>query len=75
MTAVEGVGAGSVSGETRRRIVEAREKTRSLLLTKSLEQHRPRKDRHVMGWRQRDNLSSSWILAVPGVDTSLSRVQ
>ena len=34
VTGIEGVGAGSVSGETRRRIVEAREKTRSLLLTK-----------------------------------------
>ena len=41
------------------------------LLTKSLEQQRPRKDRHVMGWRQRDKLFS-WILAGHGVDTSLS---
>ena len=36
---VEGVGQGSVSGETRRRIVEALERTRSLLLTLSLEVH------------------------------------
>ena len=75
VTGIEGVGAGSVSGETRRRIVEARERTRSILLTKSLEQHRPRKDRHVMSWRQRDKLSCSWILAGPGVDTSLSSAQ
>ena len=39
---VLGVGEGSRSGETRRRVVEAMEKTRSLLLTKSLEEHRPR---------------------------------
>ena len=40
-----------------------------------MEQHRPRKDRHVMGWRQRDKLSSSWILAGPGVDTSLTSAE
>ena len=72
---VEGVGAGSINGETKKKIVAAVEKTRSLLLTRTLEQHRPRKDRHVQGWKQRDKISCSWILAGPGVDTSLTSAE
>ena len=45
---VEGFGEGSRNGETRRRVVEAVEKTRS----KSLAEHRPKKTRHVWAWRQ-----------------------
>ena len=72
---VEGVGDGSISGETRRRIVEAVEKTRSLLLSRCLEQHRPQKDRHVWAWRQRDKISCSWLLALPGTDTLLTSAE
>ena len=52
MSDAEGVGGGSVNGEIKKKIVTAVEKTRSLLLTKSLEQQRPREARQVMGWRQ-----------------------
>ena len=75
VSGVEGVGGGSINGETKKKIVTAVEKTRSLLLTKSLEQHRPRNARQVMGWRQRDKISCSWILAGPGVDTSLTSAE
>ena len=74
-TDVEGVGDGSVTGETRKRIVDAMEKTKSLLLFSSLEGHRPRSARHCVAWKQRDKISSSWILALPGVDNSLTNAQ
>ena len=41
----KGVGCGSVTGETRGKIVEAREKTRAKLLIRALEQFRPQKAR------------------------------
>ena len=72
---VEGVGEGSCSGETRRKIVEAVEKTMSLLLSRCLEEHRPRKDRHVWAWKQRDKISCSWLLALPGPDTHLTSAE
>ena len=71
----EGVGEGSCNGETRRRVVEAVEKTKSLLLTSFLELHRPRKARHVWAWRQRDKIACSWLLALPGPDTLLTSDQ
>ena len=75
VSAVEGVGGSSINGETKKKIVTAVEKNRSLLLTKSLELHRPRKARQVMGWRQRDKISCSWILAGPGKDTTLTSAE
>ena len=69
---LEGIGEGSVTGKTRGDIVTAREKTRAQLLTKALSEHLPRKARPVMGWKQRDKISSSWLLALPGADSSLS---
>ena len=72
---VEGVGGGSVTGETRGKIVEAREKTRALLLSKALGLHRPKKARHVWSWRQRDKLSTAWLLALPGPDSALSNAE
>ena len=66
---LEGVGEGSVTGETRKKVVEATEKTRSLLLSKSLQLHRPQKARPVWAWRQRDKVSCSWLLALPGPET------
>ena len=69
---VAALGMGSVSGETRGKIVGAREKTRALLLEKSLDEHRPKRDRPAWAWRQRDKISSSWLLALPGADSTLS---
>ena len=72
---LEGIGEGSVTGKTRGDIVTAREKTRAQLLTKALSEHLPRKARPVMGWKQRDKISSSWLLALPGADSSLSNAE
>ena len=73
--AVSGLGEGSVSGETRGKIVSAREKTRALLLNKALAEHRPKKDRPAWGWKQMDKISSSWLLALPGPDSTLSNAE
>ena len=61
----QGIGDGSVSGLTRNRITEARENSRSKLLTKALKQVRPKSTRPAWGWRQRDKVSSAWLLAIP----------
>ena len=44
---IQGVGGDSVSGETRGVLVEAGDRVKVRLLTKALEQHRPKKDRQV----------------------------
>ena len=68
-------GEGSVSGETRGKLVSAREKTRAALLVKALAEHRPIKDRPAWAWKQRDKISSAWLLALPGADSSLSNAE
>ena len=74
-TPLAGLGNGSVSGKTRGDIMSAREKTRSLLMSKALSQHRPKRDRAAWAWRQRDKISSSWLLALPGPDSTLSNAE
>ena len=72
---LEGVGEGSVCGGTRGKIVGALERTKSLVLSRSLQLHRPQKARHVWAWRQKDKISSAWLLALPGPDTSLTSAE
>ena len=67
-----GFGEGSVTGKSRGDIVSAREKTGAQLLNKALSIYTPKKARPVMAWKQRDNISSSWLLALPGGDSTLS---
>ena len=70
-----GIGDGSVNGETRRRLTEARENWRAKVLAKGLEQVRPKSTRAAWAWRQRDRVSSAWLLALPGAETSLSSAE
>ena len=69
---LQGLGGSSVSGATRGQVVEARDMLRSRLLTRALELHRPQKDRHAWAWRQRDKLSSAWLLCLPGGGETLT---
>ena len=74
---VEGVGGKSVNGSTRGKVVEERDKTRGLLISKALKVH-PRQDRNnrpVWSWLQRDKLSTAWLQAIPGPDSSLSNAE
>ena len=70
-----GIGEGSITGKTRGEIVTAREKTRAQLLSKALSMFQPRKARPVIAWKQRDKISSAWLLALPGADSSLSNAE
>ena len=72
---LDGLGKGSVTGETRKKITSSRENTLALVLAKSLDLHRPKKDRPAWAWRQRDKLSTSWLLARPGADSTLSNAE
>ena len=69
---LQGLGGSSVSGATRGLVVKARDKLRSRLLTRALQLHRPQKDRHAWAWRQRDKLSSAWLLCLPGGGETLT---
>ena len=74
---VECVGGTSCDGSTRGKISEERDKTWANLITKSLENH-PRQDRTnrpIWSWLQRDKLSSAWLQALPGPDTSMSSAE
>ena len=46
--------------------------TRAKLLKQALEQLRPQKASPVWSWRQRDKLSTAWLLALPLPHTALS---
>ena len=72
---VQGLGNGSVSGETRKKVVEARENVRAKVLQKALSEVRPRSVRPAWAWRQRDKISVAWLLAIPGYDTTLSSAE
>ena len=70
-----GVGEGQVDGSTRNRIVTARESIRAKLLAKLLKGLRPKSTRAAWAWRQRDKVSTSWTLALPGGDKSLNSAE
>ena len=69
------IGKDSVSGETRGLVVEAREKLRAKSLKKLMSEVRYRKTRAALSLKQRDKVSSSWVLAIPASDTSLSSIE
>ena len=71
-TPLVGLGEGSTSGKTRGRVVEAIECSRAKVLAKALELVRPKSTRAAWAWKQRDKVSSAWLLACPGTDTKLS---
>jgi hypothetical protein len=55
--------------------VEAVENLRSKVLKKALQQVRPKSIRAAWAWKKRDKVSSAWLLATPGRDTSLSSAE
>ena len=74
-TPLPGLGAGCVTGETRGKVVEAVENLRAKVLKKALHQVRPKSTRAAWAWKQRDKVSSAWLLATPGHDTTLSKAE
>ena len=59
-------------GKLRSSIVEHREQMMGRLLDECLLRHPQLGARPVFSWPERDKLSSQWLLALPGVDTSLT---
>ena len=59
-------------GETRTLVVKALETLRTNVLEKVLKGVRPRSTREAWAWRQRDKVSSAWVLALPGYQTKLT---
>ena len=70
------VGAGSdILGGSRQYLTEQREKTRGRLLLAAPVRH-PQKDaRPVWSWKERDKLSSAWLLCLPTPQSSFSSSQ
>ena len=70
-----GISYGSVTGKTRGKVEETRENTRAKVLEKALTTVRPKSTRAAWAWRQRDKISSAWVLALPSADTALSNAE
>ena len=58
-TPVEVAGGGSVSGATRKKVVEEIENLRAKILEKALAEVRPKSTRAAWAWRQCDKVSSA----------------
>ena len=69
------IDGGSVLGATRHRVVEAQETIRAKVLSKALQEVKPKSTRAAWAWRQRDKVSSSWLLAIPSHDNCLSSAE
>ena len=74
-SSVEGIGEGSVSGETKGKILECMENARAKALSKALENVRPVSTRAAWAWRQRDKISCAWLLALPGSSTHITNAE
>ena len=74
MSPVAGAGNGSTDGSTRKMIVQRGEELHGLVLARALELHPNQQARPVLVWPQLDKLSASWLLALPGPDTGMSRL-
>ena len=74
-TPLLGLGDGSVTGATRGKVITAVENLRAKALDKALQEVRPKSTRAAWAWKQRDKVSSAWLLAAPGHDTTLSSAE
>ena len=65
-TPVEEVGEGSEDGSTRTRLGEAREKLMGRVLQRALLLHPDQTTYPVSSWKERDKLSTAWLMSLPG---------
>ena len=68
---VVGAGRGSTTGSTRKEVVELLDKLRGEVLKKALSEYPDRAARPVWAWLERDKISASWLLALPGSESGL----
>ena len=69
---VEEVGEGSEDGSTRRRLGEAREQLMGRVLQRALLLHPDQSSGPVSSWKERDKLSTAWLLSLPGPHYGIS---
>ena len=72
---VEGVGLGSEDGSTRGKLTEEREVLRAAAYRQAIYGYRDQSAMAVMAWKNRDKLSTAWLMALPGPDSSLTSPQ
>ena len=68
----EGVDKGREDGSTRGLIVRLRQEWRFKALNKAISEHREQSRRRIYSWKERDKLTSAFLLANPGPGTELS---
>ena len=69
---LEGIGQGSSNGSSRKKIVEQLEQLKVKVLDKYFDEFPERQARSVWSWRNRDKLSTAWLMSLPGPHSSLS---
>ena len=69
---VEAMGEGSTDGSTRMLVTEQLETLTLATLKKHLGDMRDQKARPVCSMNQKDKLSTAWLLALPGAQSSLT---
>ena len=69
---VAGVGEGSTTGATRKVLTRAREELRLEVFSRAITLHPQQRGKGVSSWKERDKLSSAFLLSIPGPSSSLS---
>ena len=69
---VAGVGEGSTTGATRKVLTRAREEIRLEVFGMAISLHPNQQGRGVSSWKERDKLTTAFLLANPGPSSSLS---
>ena len=67
-----GVGEGSTTGATRKVLVRAREEIRLEVFSRAISLHPDQKGVGVSSWKERDKLTTAFLLSIPGPSSSLS---
>ena len=62
---LEGIGQGSSNGSSRKKIVEQLEQLKVKVLDKYFDEFPERQARSVWSWRNRDKLSTAWLMSLP----------
>jgi hypothetical protein len=69
---VAGIGEGSVTGSSRKLLTRAREELRLDVFEHAISLHRDRSARGISSWKERDKLSSAFLLSNVGPRSGLS---
>ena len=62
---LEGLGEGSTTGHTRKLLCRAREELRLEVFQHAVAQHHDQRARGFSSWKERDKLTTSWLLSTP----------